>query len=224
MTCSIHQPNYLPYLGLFNKFKESDAFVLYDCAQYSKNDYHNRNKIKTPQGPAWLTVPVSLSLGDPISAARIADPGFRNAHCRALELNYKKAPFFAEWFSLVMAVYGREHASLMALNIDFLRFFFDMIDPAKPVVMASDVLSDRSLRSTAALVAMCREVGADSYIAGAGGRGYMEESLFADAGIGIVWQDFHHPEYPQQWGAFAPYMCALDALFNVGREGFLELI
>ncbi|OQA36100.1 MAG: WbqC-like protein family protein [Parcubacteria group bacterium ADurb.Bin326] len=224
MKGSIHQPNFIPYLGFFNKFKNSDIFVLYDTAQYSKNDYHNRNSIKTSNGVAWLTIPVSVKLGDSIKDVLIADQSFRKRHLRSIELNYKRAIFFDQIFPDVVKLYEGTEASLLDFNIKFLKYFFDIIDSQKKIVLTSQINISSDIKSTAALIEILNKIAADSYISGAGARNYLDEKMFESSGIKLYWQDFHHPIYEQLWGDFLPNMSVLDALFNVGPNKLKELL
>lgn len=224
MTGSIHQPNFIPYLGFFNKFKNSDIFVLYDTAQYSKNDYHNRNSIKTSNGQVWLTIPVSVKLGDSIKDVIIADQSFRKKHLRSIELNYKKAAFFDQIFPEISNLYEGTEKVLFDFNIKFLKYFFDIIDSQKKIVLTSQIDISSDVKSTAALIEILNKIGADSYISGGGARNYLDEKMFESSGIKLYWQDFHHPIYEQLWGDFLPNMSILDALFNVGPDKLKELL
>lgn len=224
MKGSIHQPNFIPYLGFFNKFKNSDVFVLYDTAQYSKNDYHNRNSIKTSNGVVWLTIPVSVKLGDSIKDVLIADQSFRKRHLRSIELNYKKANFFDQVFPDIAKLYEGTETALLDFNIKFLKYFFDIIDSQKKIVLTSQINISSDVKSTAALIEILNKIAADSYISGAGARNYLDEKMFESSGIKLYWQDFHHPIYEQLWGDFLPNMSVLDALFNVGPNKLKELL
>lgn len=224
MTGSIHQPNFIPYLGFFNKFKNSDVFVLYDTAQYSKNDYHNRNSIKTSNGQVWLTIPVSIKLGDSIKDVTIADQSFRKKHLRSIEFNYKKADFFDQIFPDISNLYEGTEKALFDFNIKFLKYFFDIIDSQKKVVLTSQIDISSDVKSTAALIEILNKIGADYYISGRGARNYLDEKMFESSGIKLYWQEFHHPIYEQLWGDFLPNMSILDALFNVGPDKLKELL
>ncbi len=197
---------------------------MYDTAQYSKNDYHNRNSIKTSNGVAWLTIPVSVKLGDSIKDVLIADQSFRKRHLRSIELNYKRAIFFDQIFPDVVKLYEGTEASLLDFNIKFLKYFFDIIDSQKKIVLTSQINISSDIKSTAALIEILNKIAADSYISGAGARNYLDEKMFESSGIKLYWQDFHHPIYEQLWGDFLPNMSVLDALFNVGPNKLKELL
>lgn len=225
MVCGVHQPNFIPYLGFFHKVSHSDVFVLYDTAQYSKNDFHNRNQIKTSQGPSWLTVPVSLHLGERINEVKMVPlVTFREKHLRTISGAYKKAPFFNEIFPMLEQAYANAER-LTDLNVPLLRMIIERLSPQCKIVLSSELGVDLGLKSTEALVAMMKKVGADIYLSGPGAREYLEEKQFADVGVKVIWQEFRHPVYPQLWGGeFIPNLSVIDALFMVGFEGVRKLI
>jgi len=224
MICAVHQPNYIPYLGFFNKIKKSDIFVFYDSAQYTKNDFTNRNRVKIANGPAWLTIPVSVSLGQLISEVRIANPDFRSKHLRTLEMNYKKSLNFDEIFPKLEKLFVNKTASLLEFNVSFLNFFISNLFPKKKIYYSSQLNLDTDKKSTAALLDILDKVGADTYLSGQGARHYLDESLFASRGKKLIWQEFHHPIYNQLWGEFLPNLSIVDMIFNVPRDEWINNI
>ena len=226
MICAAHQPNYIPYLGFFDKYKKADVFILYDTAQYAKNDFHNRNRIKTAHGPLWLTIPTNIHLGQRINEAMVADKDILGKHLDIIRGHYEQSAEFEgamEWLAEVYRSAGNVQ-KLVDINVPVLRSFFKVFAPEKKVFLASELGLDLNVKSTAALVAMCKIVGADTYLSGAGAKSYLDESLFSQAGIAVKWQDFHQPEYPQLWGEFIPNLSVVDALFCVGLDKMKELL
>jgi hypothetical protein len=225
MICTIHQPNYIPYLGFFQKFKQSDVFVVYDTAQYNKNDWRNRNRVKTANGPAWLTIPVSFHLGQRINEVTISNWDFVDKHKKTLEINYKKAPYFNTVFPELEKLYSNNRTGLLVdFILPFQDYFFSNFDSGKKVVLASSLGLDLEKRSTEALVEIVTKSGCEGYLAGADAGNYMDESLFEKAGIKLLHQHFTHPTYPQLWGDFLPYMSAVDALFNLRPQELYRLL
>jgi hypothetical protein len=226
MICAVHQPNYIPYLGFFDKYKKSDIFILYDTAQYSKNDFHNRNRIKTANGPLWITIPTSIHFGQQIKDATVADKDILKKHLDIIKRHYEGSAEFTGTIGWLAEIYKSigNVKGLVDINVPTLKSFFNIFDGNKKILLASELGIDPALKSTAALVAMCRAVGADTYLSGPGAKVYLDESLFATAGIKLIWQDFHHPEYPQLWGEFIPNLSVVDALFNVGTGKLKDLL
>jgi hypothetical protein len=225
MRCSIHQPNYIPYLGFFDKYKKSDIFILYDTAQYSKNDFHNRNKIKTAKGSFWLTIPVSVHLGQKIREIKVADKNILERHLDIIKQHYRKSENFNDSFHWLARLYGSiSTENLIDITIPILLALFELIDNTKKIILASELKIDQNLRSTSALVAMCKKIGADEYLSGIGAHDYLNENEFYNAGIKVIWQEFKHPIYPQLYGEFMPNLSIVDALMNVGTDGLKSLL
>lgn len=225
MICAVHQPNYIPYLGFFDKYKKADIFVLYDTAQYSKNDYHNRNKIKIQQGSKWLTIPVAVHLGQKVREAKIADQNFVGKHLSILKQAYGEADYFKDTFPKLEQLYrSLRNEFLVDVTIPLLQYFFDIIDDQKRVVLASELEIDPSIKNSAALIAMCKKLGAHTYVSGVGAKEYLDPHMFAENDINVVWQDFEHPSYKQVGGGFVPYMSVVDAYCNLGSRGVQQIL
>lgn len=214
---SVHQPHYLPWIGYFDKIKRSDCFVFLDTVQYKKREFQNRNKIRTPDGSQWLTVPVLTKdhYHQSIADVRINnDTDWARAHWKSIEHNYARAPFFATWRAAFAPVYETTWQSLIDLNISLITALLSTFRITVPVVMESSL--GITTTSTRRIIDICKKTGADAYLSGAGGKEYMDEPLFADEGIRLEYQHFEHPVYPQAYSGFVPNMCMLDYLFNCG--------
>lgn len=215
MLCSIHQPNYIPYLWLFNKIYLSDIFVFYDNAQYTKWDYHNRNSIKWPNWAVLLSLPVKLSLGQKINEV-VFNWDILAKHWQTIEQAYKKAPYFAEYSRVIQQhVYQNPERNLAQFNITTIKLLSELLGITKTkFIVLSEVLPNLETKSTQALVDICGHIKADVYLSWSGGKWYIEKELFEQKNIVLKFQDFHHPVYPQLWWDFIPYMSVLDLLFN----------
>jgi hypothetical protein len=218
MICTIHQPNYLPYLGFFEKASNAGVLIIYDNTQYKTDDFQNRNKIRTKNGWQWLTVPVSHSFGDLIKDVKINNSvRWARKHWMAIQSSYSKAPFFKDYKDVFEEIYKKEWTNLSELNTALIGRLFESFKINTKIIIGSELL-DLECKSTHALIDFCKAVSADTYIAGAGGKDYMDMELFDKAGIKVIFQDFKHPPYKQAYPGFEPYMCALDLLFNYGEE------
>ena len=215
MRCSIHQPNYIPYLWLFNKIYLSDIFVFYDNAQFTKGDYHNRNKVKWANGEVLLSLPVKVSLGQKINEVSFDNKILRK-HWTTIEQSYKKAPYFNTYREEIRRkIYETEETNIAKFNIETIIFLSRLIGIERTsFITLSEILPDLEHSSTKALVDICKEIWSDFYISWAWGRWYVEADLFSDAKIELVFQEYKHPVYSQLWGDFLPYMSILDLIFN----------
>lgn len=223
MICSIHQPNYIPYIWLFHKIKQSDIFVFYDTAQYTKGDYHNRNTIKWSNGGILLSLPVNVRLGQSIKETTF-DSRILQKHLKTIKESYKKAQFFKENEAFLEEIYSYDKNNLSEFNIHTIIQISKRLWLQTKFLVLSELIENLTSQSTDALVDVCNLVGADKYISWAGWRSYIEENKFENALIKLHYQDFHHPTYTQLWGDFIPYMSVLDLLLNEGVDRSYEII
>jgi hypothetical protein len=224
MILTAHQPVYLPWLGLFHKIAISDAFCYFDDVQYQIKDFNGRNKIKTINGPIWLTVPVKAKgyRDKKIREIEIDNShNWRNKHFKSIYLNYKKAPFFNNYVDFFEDTYKKEWQYLTNLNEYMLKWFLNELGIKVKYHKASE-LDFHGYKSDLVLN-MCKKLKADLYIFGALGKDYAKEENFNKEGIKIYFQDYKHPVYPQINGEFLPYMSIIDLLFNCGPKS-LEII
>lgn len=227
MICAIHQPQYMPWLGYFDKIDQADVFIFLDDVQFKKNEWQNRNKICTAQGSQWITVPVLHDFGQKILDVHIDNKRkWRHDHLRSITLNYSKAPFFSKYKDFITEVFESEWYSLSELNIFLVEGFVKFLGIETTIVRSSayEVSQDTSER----LIDLCKCVSADTYLAGADGPTYMDMDAFKENGITVMTQSFIHPRYPQIFAPevgenFISHMCILDLLCNCG-DASLSLI
>jgi hypothetical protein len=220
MTIGILQPGYLPWLGFFEQLKRSDIFVIYDDVQYDKNSWRNRNRIKTPQGIQWLSVPVKVKFTERPSIFEVKidnNLNWQKKHLLSLKQSYSKAPYFNEYFKICEEAFQRNWEYLIDIDLWFIMKISEClgIDTAKIKRSSQlDVSGDRIER----LIALCKLFKADIFYEGFSGKEYINELEFAKQGIKVVFQEYNHPEYPQLYGRFIPYLSTLDLLFNCGPK------
>jgi len=214
---AIHQPQYLPWLGFLDKINSCDIFVILDDVQYKKREFQNRNRIRTPEGAIWVTVPV-LTKGryyQKINEVIIDNSSaWGQEHIRSIESSYRGSRYFDKYFPPLCGILSKKHEELCGLNIEIIRFLMDAFGIKTPLVISSSLGVESS--KTRRLIDICRLVGADEYLSGAGGRDYMEEDLFDEAGIRLSYQEFIHPEYEQKFEGFVSHLSSVDYLFNRG--------
>lgn len=219
MILAVHQPQYLPWLGYFHKMANCDLFIFLDDVQYKKREFQNRNKIKTPNGPLWLTVPVETKdkfLQNINEVSINNDSDWTKEHWRSIEHNYAHAAFFKENADFYSALYREKWDKLMDISMRVIEHTLSYLDIGTPCEMSSRY--NIKSTSTQRIVDLCKKAGADTYLSGAGGKEYMDEKLFADNGIKLLYQDYKHPEYTQLHGKFEPYMSVLDLILNCGPK------
>ena len=225
MIIAIHQPNYLPYLGFFEKLRHSDLFVIYDDAQFNKEDFQHRNKIRIYHGWKWLTVPVEKKRM-PIMDIRIRNEllikgmTWQEAHLKAIRDNYKDTPYYALYEDDLEATYTDKYDKLIDLNMGIINFLKGEFGIRTRIIFASEL--GFASGSTERLVDLTEALGGDVYLSGPAGRDYLDISLFESRGIGVKFQEFKHPVYKQRYDGFISNMSAIDALFNTGKMPKIE--
>lgn len=222
LSLAIHQPNYIPWLGYFFKMAHCDIFVYLDSVQYPRgSSFSPRNRIKTPNGATFLTVPVKVPEGRKGKAIyreiEFADQKWRDKHLKTITLSYKKTAFFNEIFPMFQqCVTSAER--LLDLNISLIEVFAEYLQIESRRVKLSETL-DEFGQKTDLIVDICQALGAEVYFSGAGGGlEYNDEKLLNQNGIRLQYAEYHHPQYPQLWGAFESHLSILDALFNCGPQ------
>jgi WbqC-like protein family len=218
MIVSIHQPQYLPWLGYFDKIDRADVFVLLDTVQYKKNEWQNRNRIKTARGAQWLTVPVTHHYPQLICEVGVnSRERWQHRQRQALVTNYRKAPFWGHLEELFEEIFSRPWETISELNIHVVKRLAAILGIETPIHVASGLGSfpeDPDER----LIALTKLFGAGTYLAGNGGHGYMDMRKYEQAGIEVLFQDYRHPRYDQLFGEFEANMSVIDLIYNHGDE------
>lgn len=214
------QPSYLSWIGYFGLMDLVDEFVILDSVQFDRRSWQQRNQIKTPDGPAWLTVPVHSKgkRSQLIKDVEIdVDRNFVKSHIRSIEQNYANAPHFNAYAPALFELLQQGHELLSGLTIELIEWFRGCLGIETPMRRASKMSCDGA--KDILLANICRELGADVYVSPAGSKPYLDGSpVFGEYSIEIRYFDFAHPSYRQLHGEFVPYMSIIDLLFNVGDE------
>jgi hypothetical protein len=220
MKIGILQPGYLPWLGFFEQIYRSDLFVIYDDVQYDKHGWRNRNRIKTANGIQWLTVPVHISLKEPllIKEVRIDNKqSWAKKHLLSIKQNYVKAPFYKNYRAIVEEAYSHEWEFLIDIDMYFIERLMEAFGIHVKTITRSSSLGIEGGRIER-LIKICKNFGADVFYEGTAGKNYIEDRQFAQHGITVEYQDYKHPVYRQLYGDFVSHLSAIDLLFNHGPE------
>ena len=224
MTVSIHQPDYIPWLGLYYKIAHSDVFVYLDDAQYSNEADHNVNVIKTAQGPLRLKVPVEQHLGDKILDVRTRDElDWKEKHLKTIRMNYSKAGFFNQIYPGFEKVIINHHGSISDLNIEINKYLCDGFGIKTKMLKSSDMNITTTKEDR--VIDICLKLGGNEYLSGNGARVYQFEDHFTCKGLKLTYLDYKPIEYKQIWPkvGFLPNMSVLDYVLNCGFDwGYVE--
>jgi hypothetical protein len=227
------QPGYLPWLGFFDQIARCDLFILYDDLPYARRDWRNRNRIKTPHGPLWLTVPV---VNDGLSRKTIReveireDARWRQRHWRILQTNYARAPHFAEHRDFLAGLYRHSWRRLVDLDVEIIGYLLAALGIKTTVVLSSAEGLEAAFRrsrpggdATDRIAFLCERLGADRFLEGARGRDFLDPARLATRGLTLEFHDYAHPRYRQLFGPFVPYLSVLDLLLNHGEQSLAIL-
>lgn len=221
MILTAHQPVYLPWLGLFHKIALADTFVSFNQVQYLPRDWNNRNRIKTANGPIWLTVPVLTSGHREKNIDEIEINNslpWQRKHWKSIYLNYKDSPYFKKYEAVFEDVYKKKWSTLTELNENMLKIFMSLLNIKTKFLTASDFQFDG--KKSDLVLDMCLKLKAAAYIFGSLGKDYADRQSFEAGGINIFFQEYKHPIYPQLYGEFVPNLSVIDLLFNCGEDSF----
>ena len=217
---AILQSNYIPWKGYFDLIAAVDEFVIFDSVQYTRQDWRNRNAIKTDHGVQWLSIPVhKKNLSTKLIAEVVVGDEQRGSHhWEILSLAYGKAPYFAEIAEWLAPLYlGNQETHLSKINRKFIDAICDYLGITTKITNCWDYkLIDGK---TEKLVHLCQQAGANHYLTGPAAKNYLDESIFGAAGIAVELFDYSsYPTYPQLHGAFKHKVTILDLLFHCGAE------
>lgn len=222
---AIVQSNYIPWKGYFDLIASVDEFIVLDNVQYTRRDWRNRNKIKTPQGLAWLTVPVRSKgkYDQLINETEIEGRDWADKHWQTICNTYRKARHFDEVAAVLEPLYTGEHLLLSDMNLRFMRQInaYLKID----TMLVSSTRYPGAGTKTDLLLSLCSGAGASVYVSGPSAAAYIETDKFEAAGIEVEWFDYAgYPEYPQLWGPFEHGVSVIDLMFNCGPDArtFME--
>lgn len=217
MRVAVLQSNYIPWRGYFDIIQRADLFIFYDDVKFTKNDWRNRNRIMSPNGPIWLTIPCPKNYDVKINQVQPSSEDWQAKHWKTICQNYRKATFFRDFEDFFQNFYlGHSWSSLSRLNQHLItRIASDFFE----LDTHFEDSSTRNLQGTKSsrLLDLLEQVGASVYISGPSARNYIDEEQFRSRGIRIEWMDYgHYPEYRQLRSPFVGNLSVLDLLFNAG--------
>jgi len=216
----ITQSNYIPWKGYFDAINQVDQFILFDEAQFTRRDWRNRNRIVTPHGVRWLTIPVSVKgkYHQKINETLVADPDWSVSHWQKLEQYYQTRPHFDTFESAFRSLYEvGDERRLSRINERFLRGVCRLLGIETTISRCEDyALSEGKSQR---LIDLCLQTGADHYYTGPAARDYLDVDAFRKNGIAVHWLSFDgYPKYPQGADSFDHHVSIVDLMFNVGDQ------
>ena len=215
---AIIQSNYIPWKGYFDIINMVDEFIIYDDAQYTRRDWRNRNKIKTPQGLSWLTIPVDVKgkYHQKIHDTKISDISWNKKHWNIIKNNYKKALHFNDYKDLFEELYLKCNALYLSeINFKFIQAINKILNIKTKIRWSSEFCMENG--KTEKLIGICKSCHANIYLSGPSAKEYLDVSLFEKEGIIVEWMEYlNYKEYDQLFPPFEHKVSILDLIFNVG--------
>ncbi len=215
----ILQPGYLPWIGFFEQLNRCDIFILYDDVQYEKGSWRNRNRIKTPNGYQWLTVPVLLKGKDfpIIKDVKInSSVPWQKKHIKTIIQNYSKAQYFERYSEPLFEIIKKKWKYLIDLDIELIKFFKRQLEISIPIILSSDLgISGSNVQR---LIEIVKQLQGKKIYEGEAGKNYIHPPLFEKEGITVIFQNYEHPTYNQLYGKFLSHLSIIDLIFNCGPK------
>ena len=215
---AILQSNYIAWKGYFDLINMVDEFVLYDDMQYTKRDWRNRNKIQTPQGLKWLTIPVRVKgkYLQTIMDTKISDKTWNVKHWASIKQNYSKAKYFKEYKDLFEQLYlDSTEEFLSEINYKFIVEINKILGINTKIRWSNEF--DLTGGQTEKLLGICKDCDADIYLSGLAAQDYFDDNFAKEEGIKVEWMDYSgYPKYTQLYEPFRHGVTILDLIFNKG--------
>ena len=221
MILSVHQPNFIPWIGYFHKIACSDIFILLDQVQYPRGkSVANRNKIKTINGVVELVVPISKQKGNEgkinYNELSFADPEWYVKILKTIYYSYSKSPYFTEVYVWIERLF--QMTNFCEMNVRFIEELIQKLGVKTILKRQSEFNFDAQLKNNDLILSLCKVNHATVYLSGTGAKAYNNPELYTANLIELTYTDFTHPYYPQQFGSFESNLSILDVLFNLGFE------
>jgi len=229
MNVVILQPSYIPWRGYFHQIARADLFIFYDDVKYDKNGWRNRNRIKTPRGPRWLTIPVHTAGVEtnhtPICEIQTdASRPWAASHLSSIHQAYAQAPFFEPVYALLRELYAEQPVLLTDFTVPTTIALARALGIHHTRFLRSSSLTGIHGTKTRRLIEILTQVGATHYISGPSARDYIEEDLFREAGIGLEYMHYDYPPYPQLYPPYDPQVSIIDLMCMTGPDALRHIL
>jgi hypothetical protein len=214
-TICIRQPGYIPNIGFFKKIQSVDEFVYLDDVKYKRGAWDNRNYIKATGGKLLLSVPIHNNRDEKLNEAKIVNSiNWQKKHKVSIENNYSKAPYFKQYWLQIEKILQKNWDRLIELNFALIDFFNLSLDIKTKTIKSSELKIHNT--GSQRLLNICKKLNAEIYLSGELGKNYLDNDLFKNEGIKVVYEKFEPPKYNQIYGDFIPNLSVIDLLFNEG--------
>ena len=219
MKAAIVQSNYIPWKGYFDIIHEVDVFVFLEDVQYTRRDWRNRNKLKTPGGIKWISVPIIRGTDQMIYETKIDySQDWREKHKKTIHHSHASSEYYDNYKEDILGIYTKKYETISELNIAAIKKISALLG-----IIETDFVNSKDLNTSGTkddkLIEICQKVGANHYLSGPAAKDYIVKDKFEKAGIALEYKDYSgYPEYKQLWGEFNHFVSVIDLIFNCGEE------
>lgn len=219
-----HQPQYFPYLGIFNKIIQSDIFLFVDETKFVSKVWHNRTIIKDKKDKIfYLTIPVTFNNGQIIKDIKLANNKWKIKHLKSIKNIYGSSPFYSELFPLIEKVILQNSNYLVDYSLLSMNLILDKISYNKKNIFVQSTEKITGNKNEL-IVNITKNFNSNSYLSGEGGKNYVDEKYLAQNGISHRFNNFEHPKYNQLGQVFIKNLSVIDCIFNVGFDKFKKIL
>ena len=219
-----HQPQYFPYLGIFNKIIQSDFFLFVDSTKFVSKVWHNRTLIKDKNDRVfYLTIPVTFNNGQIIRDIKIANNNWKIKHLKSIKINYGSSSYFEDLFPLIEKVILQKSDYLIDYSLMSMSLILDKISYNKKNIFIQSkekIIGNKN----ELIINITKYFNSNNYLSGEGAKNYIDEKYLIENGISHSFNNFTHPKYNQFGKKFIENLSVLDCIFNIGFEKFKKII
>jgi hypothetical protein len=218
MKVAIIQSSFIPWKGYFDIIHDVDKFVFLEDVQYTRQDWRSRNRVKTPGGARWLSVPVTGGISQKICDARIDySQKWAEKHMRTIHHSYARCDFYKSYRDDIFSFFNKKYETISDLNIALIKKLSSLLDIETELIHSKDI--EASGAKDDRLISICERIGADIYLSGPAAKDYIVREKFDRAGIRLEYKDYGgYPAYKQPWGEFDPFVSVIDLIFCCGEK------
>ena len=212
------QSNFLPWRGYFDFIRDVDLFIIHDDIQYTKGDWRNRNKVKTPHGTRWITVPVNYRQSSQLIEETTIDDTkpWAKEMLNKIRNSYQKAPYFDLYFSELSDRLLEPATTISNLNLCLIKWVCSNLEIKTPITFSREY-NPRGTK-TERLIGILKHLDATTYLSGPSAQAYLKPELFEQAGINLEYKVYDYPEYEQLYPPFEPAVSVIDLMFMMGKD------
>ena len=218
MILSIHQPNFFPWMGFFDKLNKSDNFVFLTESLRSKNDkYLTRTKIINNSSSRYLSIPLGIKQIKINQLLMPVDNKWKIKTLNIIHASYRSSKYYEEVIPSIKELIMRDSMYFSDYSINIINFLVNQLNINTHIHIDTDFNKDFGL-SNERNVAICKEVNATKYFSGSGAKSYNDSSQYKNNNIDLIYQNYLHPVYPQKTSDFVFGLSIMDVIFNCGYE------